>query len=312
MRSPTFVRAAALLCALAGALHAQVRPTAHRLPEWLDALLTQCEAKSIQYESITLSVPEDADARTDRARVEVISPERFWRLASLVELRAGEANMKNAAPPGGERRSEADFELALEPPALREGDLDKLRTAAEDLGALADHMVADSAVHLGQLLASRPSAVTLFNRAVQKLPVRITLSGQRAAVLSRLAQLPVSLPFAYLRSVRATPVAGLTVAVSLNLLVKPSAPQPTSAPAAELQRKASEALAAAVPDAKVLISSPAGAESTILSVKGTARDAAAARAALTASVALPGLRGFDELGWKNESGGLQLTGLLQF
>ena len=315
MRSSRLALVAALALSCAAALHADnTRTLNRRLPEWLEAMFTAADQKTIPLETITLTVPEEADAKPNQARAEVVTLGPFWKMAALIEMRAGEANLRNVTQPLGPKRSEADFEVAIEPPTIREGDVDKLRGASEDLAALADHLVADNAVKLEQLLASRPVPITLFGKTVSRLPVRFTLSGPRAAVLSRLAQLPGALPFAYLRMVKATPSADLTVSASLNLLGKATAtPAPSTSPAAEIQRAATDKLTAAgVPDVKVVISSAPAADSTILSLKGTARDIASAKAALLAAIAFPGLRAFDELGWKNDGGNLQLTGLLHF
>lgn len=314
MCSPLLVRAVVLFAALTVTAQAEaVRPTTKRLPDWLDALLRTIESRTIPYESITLTVPEETDAKSDRAKVEVVSPEKFFRLAPLVELRAGTADMRNLTAPGGPRRSGAEFEVALEAPTIREGDLDRLKGAAEDLGALVDHLRAEPTVHVGQFIASRPMAITIFGQPVQRVPVRVTLIGPRAEVLSRLAELAKPLPYAYLRGLRATPGTPLSVAVSLNLLVKPADAQKATGTAEELQKLAAEKVAAAAgPDAKVSISTSPGAEIVILSVKGTAKDVAAARDALVAVARLPGLRAYDELGWKNGGAGVQVTGLLTF
>jgi hypothetical protein len=311
MRSSHLACAALLVLSLSARAESE-RPAVKRLPEWLDAMLSTCESRGIKYDTITLSVPDDPDAKQDQGKVEVESPEKFWRLAPLVELRAGEARMNNITPPEGRHKSQVLFEVALEPPTIRDNEIEKLRSATDDLAKLADHLVADSSVHLMQLLASRPTSITVFHNPVHRLPVRFVLTGPRAAVLSRLAQLPAVLPYAYARSLRAVPGAQLTVMAAYNLLQKPAAPQPTTASAADLQRTAATTLGASGADVKIAISSPANADATILSLKGTAKDVAAARATLLGAAALPGLRAFDELGWRDANGSLELTGLLHF
>ena len=311
MRSLQVVVLVMLMCGLAQA--EAMRPATKRLPEWLDSLLRQADTSKIQWELMTLSVSDEPDAKQDQAKVEVLSPEKFWRLSPLVELRCGAANMHNVTPPGGPRKSSVDFEVALEVSEIREADLDRLKSASEELAKLADHLLADSSVNLLQLLASRPANITVFGHTVHRLPVRFALTGPRSAVLSRLSQMAIPLPFAYLRGLRATPGTELTVAVHLNLLVKPGAAGPAIGGSAEIAKAAGDKLtAAAGPDVKVTLSSAPTADPVILSVKGSARDVAAAKAALVAGVELPGLSAFDELGWKNDGGGVQVTGLLQF
>lgn len=311
MRSSHLACAALLVLSLSAHAESE-RPAVKRLPEWLDAMLSTCESRGIKYEAITLTVPDDPDAKQDQARVDVESPEKFWRLAPLVELRCGEARMNNLTGPEGPHKSQVLFEVAIEPPKIRDNEVEKLKPATDDLAQLADHLVADANVHLMQLLASRPTSISVFHAPVNRLPVRFVLTGPRAAVLSRLAQLPAVLPYAYPRSLRAVPGPELTVMAAYNMLLKPSPAQTTKASAADLQRTATSQLGASGADVKVAISSPENADTTILSLKGTAKDVAAARATLLGAAALPGLRAFDELGWKAGNGSLELSGLLHF
>ena len=314
MFSSRFVWAFVLTLGLGATGHAEaVRPASKRLPDWLDALLRQIDAGKVQYESITLTVPEEVDAKSDQAKVEVISPERFWRLASLVELRSGAANMKNLTSAGGPRRSAAEFDVALDAPVIREGDLDKLRTASEDLAQLVQHMQADPAVHVTQVLLSRPAEISVFGRAVRRVPVRVALLGPRAELLSRVSELAKPLPYAYLRGLRATPGTALEVAVSINLLVKTADAVKIGSTVEELAKQVGERVAAtAGPDVKVTNTSGASGDAVILAIAGPARDANGARDALLSLVKWPGLKGYDELGWKNDDGKVALTGLLHF
>lgn len=283
-----------------------VRPATKRLPEWLDALLRVTDTNSIPYESITLTVPEEVDAKSDQAKVEVISPEKFWRLAALVELRSGTADMKNLTVPGGPRRSAAEFQVSLDAPVIREGDIEKLRGAPEEIGALLAHL-GGGGVHVSGLILSRPVEIAIFGKPVLRVPVRFALVGPRADVLSRVAEMAKPLPYAYLRGLKATPGTALEVQATVNLLVKVGE---KGAAGADVAKEIAEKVSAAA-GADVKVTSTGG-DGVILAISGHAKDAAGARDAVKAIVGWPGLKGYDELGWKNEGGGVVMTGIVQF
>lgn len=313
--SSSRIALAVLFMVFSAAVHAEaMRPASKRLPDWLDALLRQIDSGKVQYESVTLTVPEEKDAKSDQAKVEVISPEKFWRLAQLVELRAGTANMKNLTETGGPRRSAAEFEVALEAPTIRQADVDKLKPAAGEISLLLRHFQMDDQVRVAQFLVSRPAEISIFGKSVRRVPVRFMVTGARADVLSRLAEMAKPLPYAYLRGLRAAPNAGgLEVTVSLNLLVTEHEDVKLVGAAEQLAQQVSEKVAATAGAGVLVSATPGGsADAVILSLSGKARDANGARDALTALVQWPALKAFDELGWKNDGGNPVMTGLMHF
>lgn len=299
------------LCAPAIAQQATAATLARRrLPDWVDAILRQLDTHNLKWESVSIAVPDDPDAKKDTARVEIHSSERFWRLSHMLVFTPGPSDMKYVAT-GSQRRAQVLYPVAIEQPTIREGDLSKLADARQDVAKLVEHLLAPG-VAIEQLLASRPAAQTLFDQAVLRVPVRFTLSGARADVLARLAQLAAALPRSYLKSLRAANAGRqLTVAVSINLLVKRSDPPATGG--ADALRAASETLAGAGgPGVKVTSSTPADSATAILALKGTVADAAAAHALVNTAMGLPGLKAYDELGWRRADGKTEITGLLHF
>lgn len=299
------------LAAPAPAQHATAETLARRrLPEWVDALLRQLDARTLKWDSVEITILEDPEARKDTAQVEIVSPEKFWRMSHMLVFSPGPSTMSYVNT-GDTRRAQVRYPVQIEQPTIREADVAKLADAPQEIARLARHLDV-AGLRLEQLLASRPQPFALFGQPAQRIPVRFTLVGPRAAALARLADLTRSLPYSYVRTIHVTATGGdLTLSAAVNLLVKPAPPPATTSPE-EAQRVAAEKLSAAGGAAITVTGSrPVDSATVILALKGTVTDAAAARAVLSTAVALPGLKAYDELGWRHHDK-IEVTGLLHF
>jgi hypothetical protein len=310
------IRAAlfAAVFVLAAPVHAQ-QATAEtlakrRLPEWVDALLRQLDARTLKWDSVEITILEDPDAKKDMAQVEIVSPEKFWRMSHMLVFTPGPSTMSYVNT-GDVRRAQVRYPVQVDQPTIREADVAKLADAPQEIARLAQHLDVPG-LRLEQLLVSRPQPFTAFGLPALRVPVRFTLVGPRAEALARLADLTRSLPYSYVRSIHATTTGSdLTLSAAVNLLVKPPVP-PGRTSSEEAQRVAAEKLTAAGgPSISVTGSRPADSATLILALKGTVSDAAAARAVLSTAVALPGLKAYDELGWRHHDK-IEVTGLLHF
>lgn len=86
------------------------------LVDWLRHFLNLIGQEALDYRTLSLDREGSGESEPPRARVKVESPEKFWRLAALIEEKDGAATMSREESAPGQMNRTADFAVRLLPP----------------------------------------------------------------------------------------------------------------------------------------------------------------------------------------------------
>jgi hypothetical protein len=295
---------------------------------WMRTITRFCREQDIRWDKLSLELNRGDLRAAPTAALSLVGPNRFWKLSRLVPFRVGVADLRNLGGRGDARVSEIVFDVAADVPPPPPADAPGLSPPATAIRAL---IARCQTVSLESVIVSRarPGARAARSDLVT-VPVRVALDGDPDGTLGLLEAAGTAYPHLLARTVSATLKDRVArVSATFELMVRPPGGGERTGAAREspgdpsrqdarfarvaIQRLVLDRLKASTPGLTVTVADGQG-DPILATLGGTAPSAGQAADIVATVLALPGLSGFDALGFRTArpSSEAAITGLLEF